>query len=64
MLAYIALKRNQMKEAEQELIRTRQLKPDDINTLLLTAELYTDTKRDAQAEPLLRKAIELAGPSS
>ena len=64
MLGYIALKRNQMKEAEQELARTRQIKPDDINTLLLTAELYTGTNRDAEAEPLLRKAIELTEPSS
>lgn len=64
MLGYIALKQRNMKEAEAELTRALSLKPEDIGTLLSMAELYTDGGRDSDAEPLLRKAIDLTGNAS
>ena len=64
MLGYIALKQSRMAEAEKEITRALSLKPEDPSALLLAAELFSGTARDAQAEPLLRKAISALGTSS
>jgi len=64
MLGYIAVKQRRTKEAEAELASAHALKPEDIGTLLLMAELFTDTDRDSEAEPVLHRAIELLGSSS
>ena len=64
MLGYIALKQSRMPEAEKEITRALALKPGDPATLLLAAELFSSTARDAQAEPLLRQAISALGVSS
>ena len=63
MLGYIAFKQARTQEAEGELAQALSLKPADIATLLLTAEFDSGTHRDSDAEPLLRKAIALAGDS-
>src|ERR1035438_7831974 len=47
-----------------EITRALSLKPDDSSALLLAAELFSAPARDAQAEPLLRKAISALGTSS
>lgn len=64
MLGYVALKQSRMPEAEREITRALSLKPDDPAALLLAAELFSATARDAEAEPLLRKAISSLGIST
>jgi tetratricopeptide (TPR) repeat protein len=59
MLGYIAWKQRNFANAEQELRTTLAIKPDDPNTLLVLSEVFRDSGRLTEAEPLLRRAIEL-----
>jgi tetratricopeptide (TPR) repeat protein len=59
MLGYIAWKQRDFSNAEKELKNTLAIKPDDPNTLLVLSEVCRDSERLAEAEPLLRRAIEL-----
>ncbi len=57
MLGYIALQLRHFTEAESELSVACSLMPYDLESMLKLAEVYLDTERDQQAEPLLRQAI-------
>ncbi len=58
-LGYIALTRHDYSEAEKELRRAAEINPRDPDTLLSLGQLYVDTNRPVDAEPVLRKAIAL-----
>ena len=60
MLGYIALKQRRFAQAEPELIRAAELQPNDVNTLISLAEVYSSENRVADAETNLRKAISVA----
>lgn len=64
MLGYIALKTNRKNAAEIEITKAEALNPEDRGTLLLAAELYSETERLPEAEKPLRRAIALAQGSS
>jgi tetratricopeptide (TPR) repeat protein len=58
-LGYIALTGHNYPEAEKELRRAAEINPRDPDTLLSLGQLYVDTNRPADAEPVLRKSIAL-----
>ena len=57
MLGYIALKQRNFAEGEKELSKAVALQPEDLNTLICLAEIYTGEDRVADAEATLQKAI-------
>jgi tetratricopeptide (TPR) repeat protein len=58
-LGYIALTGHNYPEAEKELRRAAEINPRDPDTLLSLGQLYVDTNRPADAEPVLRQSIAL-----
>ncbi len=64
MLGYIALKQRDFVKAERELLRASTLNPQDPGTQLLLGQLYSETRRDPQAEAFLRKLIAASSENS
>ena len=64
LLGYIAMKQHDAKTAEAELLRSAQLDPKNPDPLIYLGQIYSDAGRDAEAETMLRKAINLAGGTS
>jgi tetratricopeptide (TPR) repeat protein len=63
-LARIALARHDYKQAKADLTRADELAPDNPDTALKWAQLYTETNRPAQTQDALRRAIaETPNPS-
>jgi tetratricopeptide (TPR) repeat protein len=58
-LGYIALTGHNYPEAEKELRRASEINPRDPDTLLSLGQLYVDTNRPTDAEPVLRQSIAL-----
>ena len=58
-LGYIELTQHNYAEAEKELRRAAEINPRDPDTLLTLGQLYIDTSRPADAEPVLRQSIAL-----
>ena len=59
MLGYIALKRHDTKQAEQELIRASELDSENPDPLISLGQLYFDGGRLLEAEKTFRRAIAL-----
>jgi tetratricopeptide (TPR) repeat protein len=59
MLGYIALKRHDSKQAEQELARASELDSENPDPLISLGQLYFDSGRLPEAEKTLRRAIAL-----
>jgi tetratricopeptide (TPR) repeat protein len=63
MLGYIALQQRNFPDAEAELSRALALKPQDANSLLHLAKVYSDTDRLKESEATLRRAIGVPDPA-
>jgi tetratricopeptide (TPR) repeat protein len=57
MLGYIALKQGRFAPAETLLVKASTLQPQDVNTLINLAEVYSAEARTPEAEAALRRAI-------
>jgi tetratricopeptide (TPR) repeat protein len=58
-LGSILLSQHNYAEAEHDLLRATELRPDDPDIFLFLGQLYVDTQRPADAEAALRKSIAL-----
>ena len=61
MLGYIAVKQNNWKEAEKELLRATAINSNDTQALLALVETYTASSRPKDAETALRRVLALSG---
>ena len=52
------MKQHDAKTAETELLRSAQLDPKNPDPLIYLGQIYSDADRDAEAEAMLRKAID------
>jgi tetratricopeptide (TPR) repeat protein len=57
MLGYIALKRHDARQAEEELARASQLDPENPDPLISLGQVYSDAGRLPEAEKTFRRAI-------
>jgi tetratricopeptide (TPR) repeat protein len=57
MLGYIALKRHDAKQAEEELARAAQLDPENPDPLISLGQVYLEANRLPEAEKTFRRAI-------